>query len=75
MEKYATTKIFERVLKYQMFFLLERIADYKKLSEEEKKDFIEEYQDPIYYNLEWVRKESLEYEQLFDAKGRSLFKI
>ena len=75
MEKYATTKIFERVLKCQMLFLLERIAVHQKLNEEETKDFIEEYQDPIYYNLEWVRKESLEYEQLFDAKGSSLFKI
>ena len=31
MEKYATTKIFERVLKCQMLFLLERIAVHKKL--------------------------------------------
>jgi hypothetical protein len=75
MEQFATTKVLEKVMECQMKILLLRIAKYKELNEQETRDFLDEYLDPLYYTMDWVRKESIELEQIVDVKGSPLFKI
>ena len=78
MEKYATSKILNKLLECHIKILLLRIAKLKEMNKQETNDFNEEYlgnNSEGFCNLEWVRKESLETDQAFDVLGEPLFKM
>ena len=68
----AQSKAFNEIIGYQNSELLSRIAKWAYEDPEDGKRFVNEYLQPCYFNVEWVKSKSAEKEENIDI-GQKIF--
>jgi hypothetical protein len=70
-EKYAETKVIERMLACENMANITSIIEWRKkefdMTDKEAEDFINKYTRPTYYKVEWIKSEFNEKEQECDT--------
>ena len=68
----AQSKVFNEIIGYQNSELLSRIAEWAYEYPEDRKQFIDEYLQPCYFSVEWVKSKGVEKEENIDI-GQRIF--